>query len=963
MAETPVAAVKPEAGAAWLGDQPAGLPRRRPGASGATANGRTASPGAGGRDTAADAGAWDADVRDAGARDAGSGVAGGNRAGNNTAGVSVVKEERAAGLSAGHDHALVNHELENEDTEPVVDGGSGVSVQDEVEFPGNQVAAREPGDRPRLSRRALLQAGVIGGAGVAALPTLALVGSLTRSGTAAPSNVSYPLNESWMFGGDYAPGAEALSFDDSGFATVTLPHSVTQLSWGSWDPSQWQRQWIYRRHFDAGAMLPGDESPTTANLPGLAQHYRVFADFAGVMVNTTVVCNGQVAGSHKGGYLPFAVELTPYIIKHTNVLSVIVDATSVPVPPIPDGGWAGTVDFLQPGGIYREVNLRVVPNVYLDDLFALPVNVLSAPAVQVQVTIDAGHMVRHATGQPSLNVALYDGGQLVATQTAPVTLGGPGSSTAQLTLSNLGGIRLWSTDSPNLYTIQATLNVPGVGTSALTRRVGFRDAQFRQDGFYLNGQRLQLFGLNRHQLYPYTGMAMPPRVQRKDAEILRYDFNCNMVRCSHYPQSVAFLDACDELGLLVWEEAPGWDHVSQDAAWQQQVVQNVTDMVIRDRSRPSVIVWGTRLNETGSDPLWEMTKAAAKRLDPSRPTSGAMDTYTTDGWDQDLYAFNDYSYGTDGTAFLQPPMPGVPYLITESIGVVENRPQHFMWTDAPAVQAKQARLHAQAHNAARSNTRYAGMLAWAGFDYASLHTPGPHVTNPHNIKWAGIADTFRVPKLGAALYQTQVDPKYRARIVPAFFWELGGAQPASAQAMIASNCEQLEIFVNGGHVTTALPSVSSPLYRNLAYPPFLVSLPASGAPADLHIKGYVGGQQVAELKMSSDPAGDRLSMQADDQTIAADGADMTRVVFRATDTYGNQRRYPAGEVTLAASGPGEIVGDNPFAFGEYGGCGAVWIRSTAGRPGMITVSATHPALGLARVKIESRGGGPASVPT
>ena len=255
------------------------------------------------------------------------------------------------------------------------------------------------------------------------------------------------------------------------------------------------------------------------------------------------------------------------------------------------------------------------------------------------------------------------------------------------------------------------------------------------------------------------------------------------------------------------------------------------------------------------------------------------------------------------------------------------------------------------------------MLAWAGFDYASLHAPGPHVPNPHNIKWAGVADTFRVPQLGTAVYQTQADPKFRALIVPAFFWELGGAQPLSAQSMIASNCEQLEVFVNDVLVTTALPAVNNPLYRNLAYPPFLVSLPASGAPAELLINGYVGGQLVAQLKMSSDPAGDRLSMQADDLAISADGADMTRVVFRATDPYGNQRRYPDGEVTLTANGPGEIVGDNPFAFGEYGGCGAVWIRSTAGKPGVITVSAAHPELGLARVKIESRGGSPASVPT
>ena len=143
-----------------------------------------------------------------------------------------------------------------------------------------------------------------------------------------------------------------------------------------------------------------------------------------------------------------------------------------------------------------------------------------------------------------------------------VTADSPGTSTARLSLTGFGPVGLWSPDHPRLYTVQATLNFPGIGRHTLSRRIGFREASFRPDGFFLNGKRLQLFGLNRHQLYPYAGMAMGARAQRKDAEILKNEFNCNMVRCSHYPQSPAFLDACDELGLLVWEEAPGWHNVS-----------------------------------------------------------------------------------------------------------------------------------------------------------------------------------------------------------------------------------------------------------------------------------------------------------------------------------------------------------------------------------------------------------------
>jgi len=164
-------------------------------------------------------------------------------------------------------------------------------------------------------------------------------------------------------------------------------------------------------------------------------------------------------------------------------------------------------------------------------------------------------------------------------------------------------------------------------------------------------------------------------------------------------------------------------------------------------------------------------------------------------------------------------------------------------------------------------------------------------------------------------------------------------------------------------VTSAQPASDSPLYGLLPYPPFLVTLPslAQQNVPDLLIEGYVGGRQVTEVRMSSDPLGDSLSMTADGATILADGSDATRVVFRAVDTYGNQRRYMTGNVTMNLSGPAVLIGDNPFAFGEYGGLGAVWIRSLAGQQGTITLAATHPLLGHAQVKVRAQAVSQASV--
>ncbi|MBV9092968.1 MAG: beta-galactosidase [Streptosporangiaceae bacterium] len=824
------------------------------------------------------------------------------------------------------------------------DGGGaaaepGAAEDAAAESPGTAPEPPQPG-RLAMSRRELLQAGLLGGGtAVAALPLFALVSGLLRSNK-QQAGLVYPLTADWLFGGQFTPGSEATAHDDSGFARVTMPHTVRRLSWRNWDQASWQQVWIYRRHFDGGSLL-GPHRPRS----------RIFVDFDGVMVNATVVINDKAVATHQGGYLPFSAELTGKVVAGDNVLAVIVDSRCLPVPPISAGRGPASIDFFQPGGIYRDVRLRVVPQAFLSDLFALPRAVLSPqPRVEVECSIDSALTGRTAA---TVLVELFDGDPpagRVAAQTARVTLASPGIRTLALSLAVTGPVTLWSTDNPKLYTVQATLTVPGAGSHVLTRRIGFREASFRPDGFYLNGKRLQIFGLNRHQLFPYTGMAMPERVQRRDAEILRHELNCNMVRCSHYPQSPHFLDACDELGLLVWEEAPGWHDVTTGPAWQDLVVQNVRDMVIRDRSRPSVVIWGTRLNETPDLPgLWAATRQAAAELDGSRPSSGAMALHTRVGWDEDVFAFDDYGFNAKtGSMMLKPPFPGVPYMITETVGVAVARPEHFAWTDAPGHLERQAALHAQAQSLARSDPGYSGMLAWAGFDYASLQG-----LPPDNIKWAGVADSFRVPKPGAAIYQSQADPAVRPVIVPVFFWEPGGAFPSPS--MIASNCDRLDLFIGGTQVATTLPARWSPLYRNLPYPPFFVDLPAHprGATPDLLIRGYLANRQVAQLRMSAGPGGDFLGIAADDTAIVADGSDMTRVVFRALDAFGNQRRHASGEVVLALAGPAALVGDNPFAFGQYGGLGAVWVRSLAGQPGTITLTAAHPLLGRATVRLRS----------
>jgi beta-galactosidase len=746
----------------------------------------------------------------------------------------------------------------------------------------------------------------------------------------------------WLFG-PAAAGSSLPGFDDSGFASVTLPHTVTPLSWQNWDPAAWERVWTYRKHFDASY-----------------DDWRVFLDVGAALTHSTVTLNGTEVGDYLGGYLPFSCEITGALQPAGNVLAVRLDSTfNLNVPPDRPGPAVSTsVDFWQPGGIYRDVRLRVVPQVFLADVFAKPVNVLDAGARQVvvQVTVDAAVV---PAGTAEVAVWLRDEDRVVADGRAAVAITAPGQATVTVTLSGLGEVTLWDVDEPKLYHVVAALLVDGRPWHEYRVRIGFREATFALDGFYLNGRRVKLLGVNRHQFFPFAGGAMPARVQARDAEIIRRELNCTMVRCSHYPQSEAFFDACDELGLLAWEEAPGWGYLG-DQAWLALASRDIGQMIVRDRNHPSIVIWGARLNETPNNvPFYTSTNELAHRLDDSRPTAGAMAgmRLTTD-YEQDVFAENDYSSVTDAAGAkqpsLEPPVDGVgrPYLVTEAVGTLSGPARFYRRTDSQAVQQGQATAHARVHAIAAADDRYCGVLAWSGIDYPS----GAGGNVYRGVKYTGVVDLFRVAKPGAAIYQAQVDPRVKPVIAPAFYWDFGPFSPVTSlpSAMICANLDRLEVYVGGSHFASVTPDSGD--YGSLGYPPSFVDFRGvdGAARPDLRIDGYLGPDLVASRSLSSDPSFDRLAVVFDDAEIEGDGVDATRLVFRVLDRYGAPRPYVTGQVTLSVSGPAVLVGDSPFDFAAAGGVGAVWIRSLPGVPGPVAVSASHPLLGRAVAQVRVR---------
>ncbi|HEV2133343.1 MAG TPA: glycoside hydrolase family 2 TIM barrel-domain containing protein [Terracidiphilus sp.] len=744
------------------------------------------------------------------------------------------------------------------------------------------------------------------------------------------------LDGDWLFGGKMKAGAMEPGFADADFNRVTMPHCVAPLSWRNWDPAAWQDAWIYRRHF---------------TLPSEFKGQRLFLHFERVMEGVRPAVNGHEFGEREGGFLPVQHEITDFVRNGENVLAVEVDGRWLDAPPSGSPKGPESVDYLMAAGITGAVTLRATPQIFVRDVFAKPVNVLDAGRrLELKCAVDAAGEL---PAKVRLEAALRDGERVVAGAMREVTLEKP-QQDVEFVMERLANVSLWDVENPKLYELEVRQFVGERAVHAYRTRVGFRDARFEMEGFYLNGNRVQIFGLNRHEIFPYTGFAMPDRVLRRDAEILRREFNCNMVRCSHYPQSEAFLDACDELGLMVWEETPGWGYLG-DATFKDRVVRDVGEMVRRDRNHPAIVIWGVRVNESHNDPeLYKKTRELAYALDGTRQTSGSMTSgsrkrWKTD-WHQDVFAFDDYHSAQDGSVGIEAPVEGYPYLITEAVGQFNYGGKGFgRRYRRPAdtgVLMQQGLLHAQAHSKAAANKRICGVIAWCAFDYASLMNAW------ETIKCPGVSDVFRIPKLGAGFYLSQVDAKTRAVIEPDFYWDFGEQTPEGPgnHAAIFSNCERLEVYVDGKLRARLEPDRAG--FGGIKYPPFFADVTVkSGARPELRIDGFVGEKMVLSRSFSADRGADRLWLRADDAELVADGVDATRVAFGVEDKFGALRAFAGGEVNLTLEGPGEIVGDRSFSLADSGGAAAVWVRSVAGRTGMVRVTARHGELGMKMVEI------------
>jgi beta-galactosidase len=722
-----------------------------------------------------------------------------------------------------------------------------------------------------------------------------------------------PLNRNWRYSRTQVEGAHNKDFDDSGFEKVIIPHANARVPWHSFDEHSYQFVSVYRRRF---------------RLPPQARGRHVFVDFEGVMTASTVWINGTPLGGYKGGFTPFSFDLTPYIdFEGENVLVVEVDSTErADIPPFGD-----QVDYLTFGGIYREVTLRIVADSFLENLFVRPTNVLAArPELEVDCYLQhLGPVV----GPLHLEVDLCDAERVIAKHQAIADSVAPSSGPLRHTIhfDSLPSVRLWGLDRPNLYRIRVRLLRGKQLIDEDERRFGFRSARFTERGFELNGQIVKLRGLNRHQTFPFVGGAMPRRVQRRDAQILRQQLKCNIVRTSHYPQSRHFLDACDELGLLVLEEMPGWQHIG-DASWKDLAVDNVRRMIRRDWNHPAIILWGVRINESSDDhEFYVRTNALAHELDPTRQTGGIR-AFQESELLEDVFTLNDFGYPLKA--------PNHPlYLNTEFVGHTYNTKT----IDNADRLTEHMLRHARVHDQLASDPRYAGGIAWCAFDY-NTH---PYFGSGDRVCYHGVVDIFREPKRAAGFYRSQCDPTEEVVLEPAIHWAPSDEAGGLSKLVVCSNCEQLKAYIGGRLWREAEPDRAQ--FPHLRHPPFVFQQ-EDGVDTwgDLRIEGFIAGRQVIVREYSGSGLDRELTLNPDDASLFADGADTTRVVLRVTDEFGNVRPFANHAIQLHLEGPAELIGENPFVL--VGGVGAVWVRAGE-QSGTVRLTASHPSFGERRASI------------
>lgn len=684
-------------------------------------------------------------------------------------------------------------------------------------------------------------------------------------------------NTDWKFTKLETPNTadEAYSkvdFKASNWENVSLPHTANI------EPlivnNQWQGICWYRKIF---------------TVPVNASKSKVFFDLEAAMNYSKIWINGTLVSEHHGGYLPISLDISKYVKQGAdNVVAIRLDNTDNKVTgPKP----LKRLDFNMFGGLYRNAsfsfkNKVYISNAVLADKVAGGGIFITYPKVSKAESVV--HIKTHIinefakTKAVQLVNSIYFEGKLIEENRQDVNIeaNNDGEIIADFKVANAN---LWSPKNPNLYTLETKVFIDKKEVDRKTTNFGIRAFTFKNEQLYINGEKTFLRGVNRHQEYPFIGYALSDNAQYRDAKKIK-EAGFNYIRLSHYPQSPAFMDACDELGLVVIDAIMGWQYYGDNDPFRAYCYRSATELIRRDRNRPSVLAWEVSLNETQMPiPFMEELNRIVHAEYPGK------NVYSC-GWMNDVY---DIYLQARQHRILHPHglKEGQPYSVSEygdweyyskNAGLNQDNLPNDLRDEKSSRQARadgEVRLLQQAYNLQESHNDNLNTVAysdsyWVMYDY----NRGYH----DDIEKSGIMDIFRLPKFGYYFYQSQRDISEGVVLELATYWN----EDSPTDVKVFSNADEVKLLLNGKEIAIQKPD-SDQNTDKLNHPPFTFNVGKYQA-GTLKAVGFVNGKEVAECVVKTPLQAKKLKVWIDEsgKQAASNQNDVLFLYIAAVDENG-----------------------------------------------------------------------------
>ena len=759
------------------------------------------------------------------------------------------------------------------------------------------------------------------------------------------------FNQEWEFVKDRDTTINQNLFNRNGniaWQKISIPHTAN-IEPIEKVKQQWQGFAFYRKFFEVSASDKG-------------KHIAI--KFDGAMQEADVYINGKKIQNHKGGYLPFSVDVTKIVnYGAENVILVRLDNRDNPI--IPPGKPIADLDFNYYSGIYRNVWFIKKNQLHITDAVAVNrkasggllvhyKNVTSATAtLTLQTEVEnMGNEERSAT----IRTKLLDAkGKVVASHISQIANIKNGDFATYNQSIEIQSPKLWSPNNPYLYTLKVEVLENGKVVDAEEIKTGIRSLKIEAGALTLNGEKIVIRGTNRHQEYPYVGNALSDNAQYRDAYKIK-QAGFNLVRSSHYPQASSFLDACDELGILVMDAIPGWQFVGKEA-FLENSYQDTRDMMRRDRNHPSIIMWEASLNESG------MSKAYMKKTHEIVHEELPFDDTYSAGWIDDVYdVFLPARQHGKYPIYWKNYSKNKPFLIAEygdweyyagNAGFNQKDYQNLKKDEKTSRQLRafgQKRLLQQALNYQEAHhdnlyTKAIGDANWLIFDYKRGYAD--------DIESSGIMDIVRLPKFAFYFYQSQTIPYLNSNefnkpmVFIANYWQNLG----DSTVKVYSNCKEVELFLNGKSLGKQKADADK-YSTNLAYPPFTFSVKAFEA-GKLSAVAYQSDGTTIKYVVTTPKTPAKINLRVDysGKNIKAGTNDLVFVYAEIVDVNGTIMPDASNAIEFEIEGDAENIA--PKIISAEAGIATILLKAGS-KQGKINVLAKAAGMQSAKLRLKSK---------